>query len=77
MKPYNSHFLGFDFINKDAGKNYMPPLEYAQHVTQIEEIHQCPLCGSQRYIVIGKFQFDALVDKWVELYGFIPIPDVY
>ena len=77
MKPYNSHFLGFDFINKDAGKNYMPPLEYAQHVTQIEEIHQCPLCGSQRYIVIGKFQIDALVDQWVERYGFNPIPDVY
>ena len=77
MKPYNLHFLGFDFMNKDAGKNYMPPLEYAQQVTQIEEIHQCPLCGSQRYIVIGKFQIDALVDQWVERYGFNPIPDAY
>lgn len=77
MKPYNSHFLGFDFINKDAGKNYIPPLEYAQQVTQIEEIHQCPLCGSGKYIVIGKFQIDMLVDQWVERYGFNPIPDVY
>jgi len=77
MKPYNSHFLGFDFMDETAGKNYVPPLEYAKSIKQVEEIYQCPLCHGIRYIVTGKFQIDTLVDQWVDRYGFNPIPDVY
>ena len=77
MKPYNTNFLGFQFIDENAGKKYMPPLEYTKSVKAVEELDRCPLCGCTRYIQTGKFQIDALVDQWVERYGFNPIPDVY
>jgi 2-polyprenyl-3-methyl-5-hydroxy-6-metoxy-1,4-benzoquinol methylase len=63
----------------DAGKTYkyVSPYDLAKQITTKQEVKSCPLCGSGKYLQIGKFEIDALIETWVDRFGFNPFPDVY
>lgn len=76
MDTYNFSFLGPVFETNQTNK-YQTPLKYAKEIKQKEEICNCPLCGEKRYLVVGKFKIDLLINNWIERKGINPIADVY
>lgn len=77
MKLYNKNFLGEKWETKQIGKKYLKPLDYVKKITKKELVCQCPLCGKNEYVVIGKFPIDMIIEYWVNNYRFNPIADVY
>jgi|GEM_PF-3102542 len=76
MKTYNRQFLGLQFPSTQKFK-YQPPLKYTHTTKAKEEIHECPLCGEDNYVTIGRFQIDLMIDMWITRKGFNPIADIY
>lgn len=76
MKSHNKYFLG-KRVEEIKEPKYLPPLSFAQKQKEKIEVHACPLCQKEEYVVVGKFFLDHIIHYWVDRYGFNPISDAY
>jgi len=75
MSGCYSGYIGSVFLDENQIYQYRKPLPGVAET--LEEVCKCPLCGSKKFIMLGKFSIDQIIDMWVERANFNPIADVY
>lgn len=77
MNNFFNMYIGKHFFDQDSDLSYKKPTaDYLKNKSK-EEICRCPLCSSDKFIMVGKFSIDEMVDVWVKRINFNPIADVY
>lgn len=76
---YKSRFQGFTHYNQDSNikYKYLEPIAYAKKIKNIEQIDKCPLCGDDKYIKVGNFKINSMINNWIVYHGFNPFPKIY
>lgn len=82
MTDFYATHLGPHRFHNNNDFMYLPPSDPSiQKITEKEKVCSCPLCHGdgkpERFITIGKFAIDEMIDEWVKRAKFNPIADVY
>lgn len=77
MKNFYNTYIGEQFFDEARNYKYKKPLLNISKTKTKEEICSCPVCSSRRFLMLGKFFIDAMIDVWVDRANFNPIADVY
>ncbi len=78
MPNFFSTYLGPRFFNSNKKFKYKQPLDpVIKKIKHKEEVSCCPLCSEKRFLTLGKFSIDEIMEIWIERAHFNPISNVY